>query len=130
MSDRDEAPAPQDPDDIVDLLCDLTTDERTLVSSSSDGTVVRWDLARGRVARRWALSQRAVYAVTVDPTGTWTAAGGEDGRVHLLRGRDREAVARRKVSEHTVFALDWRPGRPAFAWSGARGKAGLLRVVR
>ena len=29
MSDRDEAPAPQDPDDIVDLLCDLTTDERT-----------------------------------------------------------------------------------------------------
>ena len=65
-------------------------DGQHVVSGSSDGTVMVWDLASRRAEQVFEGQGQPIYCVAVSPDGAWLAAGdarrplpalgGEDGR--------------------------------------------------
>ena len=61
--------------------CAFTPDGRTLFTSSTDGTVCRWDAGDFALADRLSWGLGPLYSVAVAPDGLTAAAGGDAGRV-------------------------------------------------
>jgi hypothetical protein len=61
----------------------LTSDGRTLISSSYDKTIRLWDTARGRFRSKFPCDPGSVYTIELLPNGREILASGYDGLLHL-----------------------------------------------
>ena len=59
-------------------------DGRHLASSSEDGTVIVWDVAKGEAVEQLDASAQGVWSVTFSPDGTCLATGANDGSARLF----------------------------------------------
>jgi len=103
---------------------------KRLVSAAADGKIVWWDIEAGRVEFFVETEADEVLEARVHPGGKWVASCGVSGTVRLWQHGLKEPIASLDVAESRLFALVWHPTEPRLAWSGMKGQAGVLRVVR
>ena len=66
------------------LAVAVSADGTQAVSASNDGTVIAWDLATGVPLARFT-AEGALRTCMAAPDGRTIVAGGDSGRVHILR---------------------------------------------
>ena len=84
-------------------------DGKTLVTGSTDGTLIVWDLATGEEVRRYALGVSYPRALALSPDGkTLAAARGPTVRlIDMTTGKDRLAQVGHQLSlRATAFSGD------------------------
>jgi len=101
----------------------------TLVSAAADGKILWWDLAKAVVRHSVAGEPDEMYEARLHREGTWVASCGKSGTVRLWQRGKADPVASFEAATTPLFALAWHPRKPRLAWSGDRGRAGILRVV-
>jgi WD40 repeat protein len=102
----------------------FSPDGRSIVSGGGDGSVVFWDLAAGREARRLRGHIGVVTAVAFSQDGARLAsAGQEDKTVKIWDvARGQEVLELRRPGRHAISGLTFSPSDGALAagdWGGA-----------
>lgn len=103
---------------------------KTLLSTSGDGVMVWWDTERGTIRHRASQAEEHVedYSTAdISPDGKWAASGG-GGTVLLWRAGTAKAIASFDAGKTDMLSIAWHPTKPLVAWSGTKGRAGVVRV--
>src|SRR5262245_61994424 len=80
-------------------------DGKLLAAGTYPGTVILWEMPRGRERASLHGHGPAVYSVAFSPDGTTLASGGADGTVRLwdpATGKERRVLARRGDAVRTL----------------------------
>jgi WD40 repeat protein len=91
------------------------------------------ELPEGRLTASWSSNRVRMWTGVSDPQCVaagrcWVAAGGENGRVYLLRGRDATLAAWPQVADSPVRSIALHPGEGLVAAGTDQGGLYLLRL--
>jgi WD40 repeat protein len=95
----------------------ISSDGRTALSASADGTLKVWDMASGLLLRSMSSGSSAVTSVAISPDGRWVLSGGADGAIKLWNLSDGSEV-------RSLHGHDGSVGGVAFSADGRQGLSG------
>jgi WD40 repeat protein len=105
--------------DLVDFVA-ISPDERTMLSASSDDSVILWDIEMGKILRRFEHNED-LTVVVFSPDGLTAIAGGRDGTIILWDLETGDIIRRITGYENEVYQIAFSPdGRNILA--GGRGE--------
>jgi WD40 repeat protein/nucleoside phosphorylase len=89
--------------------CTFSSDNRTVVAASFNGSLQLWDAGTGHVLRIFARHTHLVTACAFSLDGRWTISAGHDGAIRVADARTGQCVRNLQGHKHRVTACAFLP---------------------
>lgn len=110
------------------LDVEFSADGKSIFTAGRDGSVRRWNETGQEIWRAQISPGTAVRAVGVSPDGTVVAAGGDDGKIHLLTVHGVE-LGSVDTGQTMVLALAFSPTGDRLACGGSDTQVRMFRRI-